>query len=536
MPEHAADVFIPFHHTRPHLSGNQSIKDTVLVPEKLEGIRELAFHDPDDDIHVILRKQREQLHTLSQERVKSWGNTIMGSRKKRLAAQDVKARMQEEERKRVDAEWAVVRATERQEAIQRARLLQRFEEPRLKALHSQLLMSNVLYERDKQIETKKQRNMANEIRHKSDVLKMRLALLDSIEKDKQDQERRRLERFQFADSLRCEIRKKAQERQAQRNLDLQYYRKLFNDIEVEEKEKVVRSYDAKKKSAKECRETLAVMISEKQERKMVEKKMAKELEVENRKFNERKEYQVVRKTEYDRAVAEDREKVHEGVGKIALELDKEAEKAVLAYIEKTSHARDHVYAVRMAAEQAKHDKQLAEQREFLTEHSRIKQQRKNDIRAEAKRDRQVLIGKAEQWELETIEQDAKQKKVLLALREYHEQQITASKAAAKVSADLKHQAELQMRKAADTENAEFDAYAATTISQWAAEGKNVAPILSSLEKERPGYVRRRRGDMKREVNSFERLGFSVRWMPGTSVRSSEEYAAVTEKARVAARS
>ena len=34
---------------------------------------------------------------------------------------------------------------EAQEAVNRARMLQRAEDPRVKALHSQLLLSNVLY-------------------------------------------------------------------------------------------------------------------------------------------------------------------------------------------------------------------------------------------------------------------------------------------------------------------------------------------------------------------------------------------------------
>eukprot|EP00842_Homolaphlyctis_polyrhiza_P004003 jgi/Hompol1/4603/HPOL_003742-RA len=91
--ERAADVFIPYYEKRDPQKGDQSIKDTYYDVTAINQIRDLAHgNHGDDDIRVILHKQKMELHKLSQERVKTWGNTIMGYRKKRLAAQDEKAK------------------------------------------------------------------------------------------------------------------------------------------------------------------------------------------------------------------------------------------------------------------------------------------------------------------------------------------------------------------------------------------------------------------------------------------------------------
>ncbi|KAJ3149237.1 hypothetical protein HDU89_003953 [Geranomyces variabilis] len=94
---------------------------------------------------------REELHKKSMDRARGWGNTIMGGRRQRLAAQAGRQQKQEEERQRVDIEWAAVKASERKAAVDRARNMLRFQEPRVKKLHSALVLSNVLQERDAQV-------------------------------------------------------------------------------------------------------------------------------------------------------------------------------------------------------------------------------------------------------------------------------------------------------------------------------------------------------------------------------------------------
>ena len=48
------------------------------------------------------------------------------------------------ERQKVDEEWAKVQEAEKAAFLHRARMLQLYEDPRVRALNSQLLMSNFL--------------------------------------------------------------------------------------------------------------------------------------------------------------------------------------------------------------------------------------------------------------------------------------------------------------------------------------------------------------------------------------------------------
>ncbi|KAK6100199.1 hypothetical protein MT418_001551 [Batrachochytrium dendrobatidis] len=223
----------------------------------------MAHGPSEENLHLMLHRQNITLHASSVERVKLWGNTIMGYRKKRLAAQNEKARILEEERLKVDAEWAKLREMERQNAIQRARQLQQSDQPRVRALHSQLLLSNVLQERDKQKEYKKRRDMAQKIHDAADVLAMRLTLLDDIEKDKIKAQKEVVCRYEFADQIRKEINQKSEERKIARQMDCDYYSHVYKDIERETKEKSILEHAIKMQAEKDRCSALAEMTKEK---------------------------------------------------------------------------------------------------------------------------------------------------------------------------------------------------------------------------------------------------------------------------------
>ncbi len=116
------------------------------------------------------------------------------------------------ERQQVDSEWAVIRQQEREQAIKRAKDLLRADEPRVRSLHSQLLMSNVLQERDLQLGYKLKKVIAEKISEKEEVLKMRESHLKELEKEREKQEMAHLKRIQFASNIRQNIKERAKER------------------------------------------------------------------------------------------------------------------------------------------------------------------------------------------------------------------------------------------------------------------------------------------------------------------------------------
>ncbi|MCI4378613.1 hypothetical protein PGIGA_G00217950 [Pangasianodon gigas] len=110
---------------------------------------------------IAAARQREAMHLHSKEVVKNWSNTIAGQWQKKLEAKKIREEIEEEERKQIDIEEAKFQEQKRKEAIERAKTLQYYQIDRVKGFHSALLMTEVLKEREAQIELKKRKEKAS---------------------------------------------------------------------------------------------------------------------------------------------------------------------------------------------------------------------------------------------------------------------------------------------------------------------------------------------------------------------------------------
>uniref|UniRef100_A0A8C4SDG3 Cilia and flagella associated protein 210 n=1 Tax=Erpetoichthys calabaricus TaxID=27687 RepID=A0A8C4SDG3_ERPCA len=104
-----------------------------------------------------VRREKESLHERSKEVVKNWSNTIAGQRQKKLEEKRIWEEQEEEERRKIDLEEAQLKAANRKEAIEQAKKLQYFQTDRVKGFHSALLLSEVIKERDAQVELKQKK-------------------------------------------------------------------------------------------------------------------------------------------------------------------------------------------------------------------------------------------------------------------------------------------------------------------------------------------------------------------------------------------
>ncbi|KAJ3360435.1 hypothetical protein GGF32_008383 [Allomyces javanicus] len=117
--------------------------------------KDAKYHPPEWRRQAALQAERKRLHEQSVAMVAKWNNTIAGQRKARLAAQHEKARAAEEQRQQIDQDWAVVKAAERQAMVERAKKMQYLQDVRVRQLNSQALITQVLKERQAQIDYKK---------------------------------------------------------------------------------------------------------------------------------------------------------------------------------------------------------------------------------------------------------------------------------------------------------------------------------------------------------------------------------------------
>ncbi|XP_040057301.2 cilia- and flagella- associated protein 210 [Gasterosteus aculeatus] len=149
--------------------GNRMIQppdlQQVTVLTKSDWMRiqeELNMVNKDQESMREAAKQKEALHLKSQEVVKLWSNTIAGQRQKQLEAKKIRQQIEEEKRKQTDIEEAKYRAQQREEAIEKAKNQLFHQTDRVKGLHGALLLTEVLKEREAQVELKQRIKKASD--------------------------------------------------------------------------------------------------------------------------------------------------------------------------------------------------------------------------------------------------------------------------------------------------------------------------------------------------------------------------------------
>ena len=98
------------------------------------------------------KREKLELKKKSEERAAKWPNTISAQRAKKERVRKAKLDVEEEERRKIDAIEAEIMAESRRLQIDRAKKKLYDNNDRVKALHSSLLLSEVLSERVAQID------------------------------------------------------------------------------------------------------------------------------------------------------------------------------------------------------------------------------------------------------------------------------------------------------------------------------------------------------------------------------------------------
>ncbi|XP_039613517.1 coiled-coil domain-containing protein 173 [Polypterus senegalus] len=157
-----------------------------------------------------VRCEKESLHERSKEVVKNWSNTIAGQRQKKLEEKRIWEEQEEEERRKLDLEEAQLKAAKRKEAIEQAKTLQYYQTDRVKGFHSALLLSEVIKERDAQVELKQKKlNAMKNI--DSDILgRMQREREEAIYEDQQKALKRFLDQKATSEAQMEQIKAKQQ--------------------------------------------------------------------------------------------------------------------------------------------------------------------------------------------------------------------------------------------------------------------------------------------------------------------------------------
>uniref|UniRef100_A0A672YK07 Coiled-coil domain containing 173 n=2 Tax=Sphaeramia orbicularis TaxID=375764 RepID=A0A672YK07_9TELE len=220
----------------------------VAVLSKAEWLRiqdEMNNVNKEKESMIEAVKQREALHLESKEMVKLWSNSIAAQRQKKLEAKAIREEIEEERRKLIDIEEAKYKEQKRKEAVEKAKIQLYYQTDRVKGLHRALLLSEVLKEREAQIELKQRIKSASK-----DVEKKYLDVSKSREEEtlRQEQEKtqqKKLQNLTLAEELKNRIKENELTREQH---------KLENKKEGEEIQRLLELYHWEQRKEQERQE------------------------------------------------------------------------------------------------------------------------------------------------------------------------------------------------------------------------------------------------------------------------------------------
>ncbi|KAH3715195.1 cilia- and flagella- associated protein 210-like [Dreissena polymorpha] len=135
---------------------------TILTKSDWDRIQQqLHRKQIEDDRLRQVKEERENRKNQSKEVVQHWGNTIAGQRQRKLEARKIREKKEEEERVEIDIEEAKYQAAQRKAAIDKAKTQQYYQTDRVKGFHSALMLTEVLKEREAQLELKRLKAQAS---------------------------------------------------------------------------------------------------------------------------------------------------------------------------------------------------------------------------------------------------------------------------------------------------------------------------------------------------------------------------------------
>ncbi|XP_067938242.1 cilia- and flagella- associated protein 210-like [Watersipora subatra] len=201
---------------------NQQLYRRELQQEKLKNMRE----------------EKDSRKALSKDMVKDWPNTLEGNRRRKLEARAIREAKKEEERRQLDLEEAKFQAQKRKEAIEKAKTQQYYQTDRVKNFHSALRLTEVLKERDAQVEFSHLKKAANQGMDRAYLEREQRDLEEAIAKDQMEAQKRILSAKKNRDFIKAQVMDHLKGKVKEHELDKQEgdeLKKLAIQYEIEKK-------------------------------------------------------------------------------------------------------------------------------------------------------------------------------------------------------------------------------------------------------------------------------------------------------------
>jgi len=422
--------------------------------------------------------ERKRLHEKSKTVVKNWSNTIEGQRQRKLQARAERLENEELEQQKIDKEEAKFQQAKRKEAIDQAKTLQYYETDRVKNFHKAMLLSEVLKERDAQVDQKKQVKV---MQAKREVLFT--------------------ERNERNYSMQANREEKMKEKSKKQTLEVAGYQKQQRKAKNEEiKNEIIQDIEQGKAYRKADEEYMVWLLEkharERQEKKNVNKQIVNQIQQKKR-LNEldiiqskaedeeiklfekaKSELQKSRK-QRELQIFEDRQKVSMRIkdnieSKNEAELDQEDSNIAKAVAEKDL-AESKLNAAKMNARRQaildikKH--RMDEAKRLLDDREFSRKKNEEDLKNRVKIDTDYLESEKLKWASKKTKSQEYQK--------FYKDQINQRATKERIAIDNELNCDAKEKEARHLEELEFQKYAEDVISRAKQMNKNTFPLIKA---------------------------------------------------------
>lgn len=453
----------------------------VTVLSKAEWLRiqdELSGVNKEEKRIREAAKHRENLHLQSQEVVKLWPDTLHGQRLKRLQEKKIRKEIEEEQMRLADLEEAKYQEQRRKEIIEKAKTQLYCQTDRVKGLHSALLLTEVLKERDAQIELKQRRKSAS-----IDVDKAFLHMVQTREDEalKQEQEKalqRKLVRQVAAEDLRNQIKenellRERQKLESKKDGDeiqrLQALHQLERRMEAERQANQKRSLMQTHQEHITNRDLIRATDAQKQEAEEEHRKLFLSTKQKIMKLRKEKEKELLREAQTRRERIINRLTVTQQEQAVS-----EEQKIAKAVAEREA---------KQAQQQLEEDEKKAEMLKSISVHRELMRQEKEEKdKIERKKAQEALQGKKEADRIFTEKQQRKVKKIREEEREvqdFNAVQMAGKSARLQQLREQEHEFEAKNAELIAEEENRFQQYSQQIINAAAEAQRNVFPLCKA---------------------------------------------------------
>ncbi|CAF3177893.1 unnamed protein product [Rotaria socialis] len=447
-------------------------------------------------------ERKKEMADRSAQITKQWPNTIIGARERKIEMKKIRDQEDEDKRKVVDLEEEKLAAERRREHIEKAKQLQYYQTDRVRTFHSALLFTEVLKERDLQLEMKKRIEKMRETDENEEHQRYQEAQNEFYKAEQEKMERKLKDQENLAKYHRAQMDQRKSQFVQEKQQDLKEgdeYRRLAEQYSLEQFE-----LDRfKKLTQKDVKSMYDKALEDKRTVKQMEEALDEEEDDELRVYAEAKKKMARLRREKEVQAHQEKQEARDHMIGYLGSLQKRAESDNDAQIFRAQAQRE---AKELREKQEKFEKQQKMQESIRKHRFETTKRREVEREMEEREDVEIRRKKAEADRLFLLYQQEKDKQRhedALVTSQYHLKQAQERKDRQRDMKASELEEVLLDKHMNEVEKQQYQDYTGRVIAYMDENGRNTYPMRRAVADEVQRFDQLNQGINKAESQTNE---------------------------------